>query len=216
MSTVKKYTPTIFVSPYRNFALRYILYTDIISQLTKVGFKVVVFVKDNDVGYYREKFKDRDLIVQPVLFNQCVRSLRATRLARMFTTIRKCMSGSRADMKNSTDDFRIYQYGLTYSRGILGRLVEFPVIRLVSALGNRFKFIRRGIVNVESRLYPGRMYDEYFERYAPRLLITSSLGYMIDPYFMRAARRYKCKVVSIIHGWDNTSTKDYRGADPTM
>ena len=37
---------------------------------------------------------------------------------------------------------------------------------------------------------------------------------MIDPFFMRAAKRHKCKVVSIIHSWDNPTTKGYRGSDP--
>ena len=46
------------------------------------------------------------------------------------------------------------------------------------------------------------------------MVVTSSLGYMIDPLLMRAARRKNICTASVIHSWDNTSTKDYRGALP--
>ena len=37
---------------------------------------------------------------------------------------------------------------------------------------------------------------------------------MIDPFLMCAARRHSIKIAAVIQSWDNTSTKDYRGADP--
>ena len=31
---------------------------------------------------------------------------------------------------------------------------------------------------------------------------------------MRAAKRHRCQVVSVLHSWDNPTTKGYRGGDP--
>ncbi len=84
----------------------------------------------------------------------------------------------------------------------------------IAKMGKRWPGIRKAIVRLESFLFPGKIYDSYFHKYRPDMLITSSTGYMIDPFFMRAAKRHNCKVVSIIHSWDNPTTKDYRGASP--
>jgi hypothetical protein len=37
---------------------------------------------------------------------------------------------------------------------------------------------------------------------------------MIDPLIMRAAKRNNCKVLSLVHSWDNPTTKAYGGVSP--
>tara|TARA_B100001559_G_scaffold320060_2_gene331082 strand:+ start:14975 stop:16018 length:1044 start_codon:yes stop_codon:yes gene_type:complete len=60
----------------------------------------------------------------------------------------------------------------------------------------------------------GKIYDHYFTQYKPDVLLISSLGYGIDIPFMNSAKRHKCKIISIPHSWDNSSTKGYRGCLP--
>ncbi len=205
--------PTIFVSAYRNFALRYILYTDILKELNRSGVRIVVFLRDNDLDYYRERLGDKNVIFEPVLFETAMQQLRSGHISKTFVVARKCMSGSKSGWENSTDQFRLYQYGREFSGSPRAKL-NFLLIRALATIGKRVATVRKGMVALESRIFPGKMYDGYFEKYNPQMLITSSLGYMIDPYFMRSAKRHGCKVVSIIHGWDNPTTKDYRGANP--
>lgn len=206
-------TKTIFISAYRNFSIRYILYSDILKELKDRDYKIVIFAKDNDLDYYRDKLEDRNVTFEPVYYDEALEVLKSNRISRFFVLIRKCMSGGTDSYENTTDKVRFYQYGKQASGNIL-RSLEFRAIKLLATAGRKMFFIRKAIVAVESFLFPGRMYDGYFNKYNPEMLIISSLGYMIDPYFMRAARRHKCKVVSIIHNWDNPTTKDYRGADP--
>jgi hypothetical protein len=92
--------------------------------------------------------------------------------------------------------------------------MHWQAIKLIAKLGNRSLALRKALVALEARLAPGHLYDSYFEKYKPQMLIVSSLGYMIDPQIMRAAKRHEAKVVSIVHGWDNPTTKAYRGAEP--
>ena len=205
--------PTIFISPYRNVSIRYILYSDIFKELKKKDVRIVVFLKDNDLEYYRGRLGGENVILEPVLWDTALRLLGGNCIQRFFVLVRKCMSGSEPGYKNTTDKIRLYQYGRQMSRSRSGSL-EFPLVRLVATTGKRVPAVRKAIVSLESRLFPGKMYDQYFEKYNPQMFIVSSLGYMIDPYFMRAAKRHGCKVISVIHNWDNPTTKDYRGAEP--
>jgi len=204
---------TIFLSAYRNFSIRYILYSDILRTLKKKDVRIVIFLQDNDLDYYRQKFEDMDVIVEPIFYNEALRQLKANPLSRFFVILRKCMSGGVAGYENTTDKVRLYMYGKEFSSNFKG-LLEFQVIKLFAKTGRKMPVFRKAIIAVEGLLFPGNMYNAYFKKYNPEMLIVSSIGYMIDPYFMRAARRNKCKVVSIIHSWDNPTTKDYRGAKP--
>ena len=204
---------TIFISAYRNSSIRYILYSDIFNELRASGFRLVVFVKDNDVQYYREAFKDENVVVEPVLYDAAMREVRSNQLSRWFVLLRKCMSGRDKGFENKTDQVRVEIYRRHYS-GTWKAMLVHRSATLLAALGSRVKLVRRALANVESRLFPGQMYNGLFQRYNPQLLIVGSLGYMIDPLLMRAAKRHGCTIVSIPHSWDNTSTKDYRGGDP--
>jgi len=202
---------TIFISLCRNFSVRYILYTDIFQVLKNQGYRIILFFKDDSVEFYKERFKDTDCILEPVFFNEAFAESRASFWARLFLVTRKCLSGATEEMENSTDRVRLFQYEKQMSKNLRGWL-EFQIVRFWTALGKRSHFVRTSLVALESFLFPGKMYDCYFKKYKPQMLIVSSVGYFIDPLFMRSAKRYQCKVASIVHSWDNPSTKDYRGA----
>ena len=205
--------PTVFVSAYRNFSIRYILYSGILDQLKKQKVRIVVFVKDNDVEYYRRHLGGENIIFEPVLFEKAHRQLKSNQLGNLFVLIRKCMSGAEDGYQNTTDQVRIYQYGKELSATLQGR-IKFQLVKALAMLGKKVRAVRKGLVRIESSLFPGKLYDRYFDEYSPQMLIVSSLGYMIDPFLMRAAKRRRCRVISIVHSWDNPTTKDYRGAEP--
>ena len=204
---------TIFISAYRNVAIRYILYSDIFKELRKRDFRFIVFIKDNDVEYYRDRLGSENVIIEPVLFQEAMRRMRSKRVGMWFSFLRKGISGRTKGYRNTTDEVIVSEYGGQSFGTAKGRFV-FRALRSIMAVSNRFRVVRKGLLAFESRMFPGGMYDSYFRKYNPTMLIVSSLGYMIDPLIMRAAKRHGCDVVSIPHSWDNTSTKDYRGGDP--
>src|SRR3989338_8672529 len=120
---------TIFLSAYRNFSIRYILYSDILRTLKKKDVRIVIFLQDNDLDYYRQKFEDMDVIVEPIFYNEALRQLKANPLSRFFVILRKCMSGGVAGYENTTDKVRLYMYGKEFSSNFKG-LLEFQVIKL--------------------------------------------------------------------------------------
>jgi len=189
------------------------LYSNIFPTLRKQGYRIVLFLKDNDLEYYREQLGEENIILEPILFEQAYKQLRAGYFQQLLLLVRRCMSGTSKDFENTTDQAYFYLHEQELSKTLKGR-IRFQFIKLIAKIGKRLPIMRKIVLELESFLFPGKLYDSYFEKYSPQILITSSIGYMIDPYFMRASKRHNCKIVSIIHSWDNTSTKDYRGADP--
>jgi hypothetical protein len=204
---------TVFISAYRNFSVRYLLYSDIFKQLRASGLRIVVLLKDGDVEFYRERLAAPEVVVEPVLYDRAMAVLKGNALNRLFVLIRKCMSGGEPGFENSTDQVRLFMYEREMSVNAFQHL-QFRLVRLVARAGTRSRAVRRLVLALEERLFPGRFYDACFEKYRPSVLVVSSVGYMIDPFLMRAARRHGCTVVSVIHSWDNPTTKDYRGAEP--
>jgi hypothetical protein len=206
-------TMTIFVSAYRNVSIRYILHSDIFSGLTDRKAQVVVFVRDNHIDYYRKLYRAENVVFEPVLYGPAMKTLRKSRIGRIFLSVRRCVSGHSGKMVNTTDDLYFSELRENLSSRAVDR-ARFLLIRVLVRLCRKAPFFRRTLVQVEAFFFPGRLYDRYFKVYRPQALVVSSIGYMIDPYFMRAAKRNGCKVISIIHNWDNPTTKDYRGVVP--
>ena len=204
---------TIFISAYRNFSVRYLLYSDIFKELRASGLRIVLFLKDGDLDFYRERLQAPGVVVEPVLYTRAMAVLKGSALNGLFVLIRKCMSGGAPGYENTTDQVQLFMYERQLSAKWYSRL-QFRLIRRVARAGTRWRAVRRLVLALESRLFPGRFYDAYFLKYRPSVLVVSSVGYMIDPFLMRAARRHGCRVVSVIHSWDNPTTKDYRGAEP--
>jgi len=197
---------TIFISAYRNVSIRYILYSDIFSELKKKGFRIVLFLKDNDIEYYRQKLNGDNVYFEPIFFEKAYALLKSHPVGKYFVLLRRYLPGGTSAHENKTAD--MVDFHVRQSKW------KSAVFSSIARAAKRWPSIRKAVVGLESFLFPGKIYDAYFEKYQPGALITSSTGYMIDPYIMRAAARNNCKVISIIHSWDNPTTKDYRGAHP--
>jgi len=207
---------TIFIAPYRNVSIRYILSTDIFLFLKRQkGLRIVIFIKGENIDYYRKKYSDANtnIYFEDILYQNAYSILRS-RMGSFFNLIRIYMYGSKGGIKNNSPKIWGFIYTQQYGKSNLKGKSIFFLIKLIAILSNQISYLRRFIVFLETKLLNGSIYNNYFSDYNPDLLITSSTGYMIDPLFMRAGKRNNCKVLSIVHSWDNPTTKAYRGASP--
>ena len=203
---------TIFISAYRDFSIRYFLYSPVLDVLRQDNIRVVIFFKDADLEYYRSRFNSENISLEPILYEDALKQIKGSRLSRFFVLVRKCMHGRRGRIRNSTDDVRRFQYREQLGKNLFG-WIRYAGLLMLAGLGERVLRIREWIVFFESMLFPGRIYDRVIEKYRPDMLLVSSLGHMIDPLFMRAARKFGCQVVSVMRNFDAPTTKDYRGAE---
>ena len=204
----------IFISAYRNFSLRYILLSRILPTILEMGHEVVVFCKKEDIDYYASLPEMRGVRFRSIQYDLAMSQQRRNRLAHLFMVCRKCIAGTSDNLRNTTSELRLDQYKEGMSQGPLGHILWWIAVLPATHLGRRWRAFRKALVWLESKFFPGEMYDQDFSSEKPDVTVVSSLGNMIDPLFMRSARRHGCKVVSIIYSWDNPSSKEYRGGQP--
>ena len=205
--------PTVFISAYRNVSIRYILYSKVLDYLKNKDLRIVIFLKDGDLDYYRDKLSCPNIIFEPVRLKQSMAYLRSS-IGIYLNLIRVFMYGSKGGFKNNSPEVWKIQYDKEFFTANVINKIKYRIVRLLSSMGNHSLLLRSVFVYIESKLFNGKIYDLYFEKYHPGLLIVSSTGYMIDPFIMRSAKRNNCKVLSILHSWDNPTCKPYRGCNP--
>ncbi len=203
--------PTVLISAWRNYSIRYIAYSGVVDALRRGGARVVLLVKDDQVQHYAAKLAGPNVVVEGVRYAEAMRANRGRFLTHQLGVVRKIATGGVTGMRNATDSERVLQYAEQFAGTPRSRAL-FNVTRLVAAGARASAIVRRALLDVESRVEPGHLYDDVIARHRPDLVLVSSLGWMIDPLLMRAARRKGIAVAGIPHSWDNTSAKGYKGA----
>ena len=192
--------------------MRYLASSDILTKLKDSGEQIVLFVQDDEVEHFETLFPENQIAIEPVLYSQSMENIRQNTLITSLNLIRIMTSGSTRDLFNHTINLRKIQYKSEFT-SFFGKLI-FTGIKLVSWFTCHSYFARRALIYIMSMILSGKIYDDYFTRYKPQILLISSLGYGIDIAFMNSAKRHRCKIISIPHSWDNSSTKGYRGCLP--
>ena len=75
------------------------------------------------------------------------------------------------------------------------------------------KILRKLFFNFEKLIDPKNIFIHYFEKYKPKAVILTSYGYDYDQYFVRDAKKFQCKSISIIYSWDNPTSKGYKSSE---
>jgi hypothetical protein len=208
-----KPSPTIFLSAWRNPSVRYLLYSGVLSRLLEAGARVVVFLRDQDLDFYRDRLEGSGVICEPVLLDRALAQLKGTRLGSWLLLVHTCLAARDGGEVNRTTEARAYLHDFGAPGGWRYRLVDGSAMALARLAGGS-PALRRALLRLENKLFPGHYYDHYFAKYQPDLLVTSSVGYSIDPFMMRAAQRFGAPIAAVVHSWDNPTTKGYRAADP--
>ena len=154
----------IFISAYRNVSVRYILFSKIFPTLKKQGYRIIIFLKDNDLEHYREQFGEENVIFEPVLFDQAYTQLRKGRLQSLLLLVRRCMSGTSKDFENTTDHAYFYLHEQELSKSFKGA-IRFQLIKFLAKAGRRIPLLRKAVLTLESFIFPGEIYDNFFHKY---------------------------------------------------
>jgi len=196
--------PTVMLAVTHGFAARYLLQTDVLPALRRAGATVVVLAPNAEDPSMLQEYPG----VQ-------------------FEPLR---SGLGRAQRSSLHFFlsHVRMFALAGRSGaFLNRWERFEaryrdknpwMIRAIHAslrVAWRSRAVRRGLVRLESRRYAPLVNAEAFERWRPDVVATASVGYVQeDALVLREARRRGVPSAGIVMGWDNPTSKGYRGADP--
>ena len=165
--------PCIFIYANQGFTVRYLLRTQILKTLEKSGARVVILAHNPDASGFRETFESKNVIVEPFAREACERYLASSKLQRVIKLHRAFVVNGSYDTRTLDDFNRIWlgEQGWGPKDRWLGRFMGFVWNRLRWLL-MRTRFLRTGLIWLESMLFTPRFHRALFEKYRSDLVVT--------------------------------------------
>jgi len=190
---------TIFIILSQGLLVRNILRTEVLSLLKKRGHKIIIFIQANEIPEY---FKEEFLGEQAILIHLKPQQFNIGRLHKKLVLLTHFLLGNKTA--------KIY---FLYSRHYINKpRIEAYFYLLLVWIFSRFKFLKLLIRWIEKKCFPekDKIIEEYFIKYKPDLVLSTSITSVMDNVFMKAAKRRKIKVISMTKSWDNTTKLYFR------
>jgi len=206
---------TVLINVHQGFSVRYLLQTGVFRRIKDQAGKVVIIASDE--GEYLDEFRRMDNVEVEIVPREVYESyFKSSKIQRALKELRFYTYGARVTTAEVA--WRFYNTDVINRPGRpfwrqKGVEAYFGVIKAaVSALG-RFPALRKALLKMETALFSPPFYDSILDRHKPDIVVVSSLGvFDNDHLVMRAAKRKGIPTVSMIMGWDNTTTRGYPGA----
>jgi len=200
----------IFISADHGMAIIYFLQSDVVPTLLDAGVKVILLTDDET----KEKIAGR--FARPGLSFEGLRLRQANDYAKkvsprwqwLLAYLRR-VGGSRR-INTEAMDSHIWEVWAENSwKFRLG--IWLPSALMIFLLRN-FAFARKLLVRMQNRFMPD-LYTDLFDKYKPDLVIASTPGWRMDRYLLRESTRRGIPNMTVIVGWDNSSSYNISGAD---
>ncbi len=208
METSKK----VFISADHGMAIIYFLQSDVVPMLLKTGIEVIVLTDDETKDRIAQRF------AQPGLTFEGLRLKQANDYAKkvnprwqwLFAYLRR-VGGSR---RINTEAMDSHIWEVWAENGWKFRLgIWIPSAMMILLLRN-FSWARKLLVKMQNHFTPEPgLYSDLFDKYRPDLVIASTPGWRMDRYLLREAAKRGIPNMTVIVGWDNSSSYNISGAD---
>lgn len=205
MIKAKNKKPTLCLVIEQGFGARVLLQTDILKNLLTNKFEICILTSGyQSIRKYLDQLGITNIPVHQMEthpYHQrsqklLIRLLRFTRLYSLKTqTMADSLELQIKDSKLSSN----------VNNKIFIRLVQILVILCRANIR-----IAKLLVVLENKLATVKGNQEFFRKYQPDILITTSIGnFDHDDYILREAKAENLKTITYILGWDNTSTRGH-------
>lgn len=182
---------TIFIIFSRGFVARNILRTDVFRILKEQpDLHMVLFVPRNIPDYFREECRHLRVILEESddLSYSVFRR-------KIFEPLLQNTVYTETSWFMNRYSGRIRRKGHNYLTYLFLHVVYYVISR-IKALKHIFRFL-------EYRFFPDPVFDPYFKKYNPDLVVATTVMSKRDIALMKSARRYGVPTVGITRGWDN-------------
>jgi hypothetical protein len=198
----------VFLVADHGLSIVYFLQSDLVSILVESGVEVVI-ITDGKV-----KTKIQEMFNQP---NVTVESLRLKKVNKYWKVIYPSfqywmdfLRRAGASNKINLEAVRAYVKQVEHEAHRTRKLF-FTFIKILIAI-LRNSFIARKILVKCQHIFTPDIYSDLFDKYEPSLVVASTPGWRQDRYILREAIKQGITTVSVIIGWDNTSSYSLPGA----
>lgn len=198
----------VFISADHGLAIIYFLQSDVVDSLLRSGIEVVVLTDTIAKFHLEDRFGQPGLVFESLRLSEAKAYWRNKQpsLQYWIDFLRRAGAANKINLE-AVDGYVSQVKGEASPR----RRALFPLVNyLVVALRNS-RLARRALVRLQSKFTP-KIYNDLFAKYEPSLVIASTPGWRLDRYLLREAKEQGVPSVSVIVGWDNTSSYSLPGA----
>jgi CDP-glycerol glycerophosphotransferase (TagB/SpsB family) len=209
----------IFISADHGMAIIYFLQSDVISTLINAGNEIILLTDDEIVEQLKSRFISSRSEAERTHHGLTFEGLRlkqANEYAKKFQprvqwllAYLRRVGGSRR-INTEAMDSHIWEVWVENSwKFRLG--IWIPSALMILLLRN-FSWARKLLVKIQNR-FTTNIYADLFEKYKPDLVIASTPGWRMDRYLLRESAKRGIRNMTVIVGWDNSSSYNISGAD---
>ena len=198
----------IFISADHGLAIIYFLQSDVVSTLINDGYEIVILTDDVLIDKVNNRFGQSGLIVEGLRLEQARVYEKGVRPSIQWWLhfLRRAGASKRINLEAVNGFVNQVEDDAHRKRRVL-----FPTMRVFIALMRRSLLLRKLISGTQNFFRPG-LYSDLFSKYAPSLVVAATPGWRLDRYLLREAVAMGIPTVSVIVGWDNTSSYSLPGA----
>ncbi|MBV6450508.1 MAG: hypothetical protein MHPDNHAH_01232 [Anaerolineales bacterium] len=193
-------------------AIIYFLQSDVVPTLLKAGVEVILLTDDEIVAQLASRFSQHGLTIEGLRLKQANKFATTfqPRLQWLLAYLRR-VGGSRR-INTEAMDSHIWEVWAENSwKFRLG--IWIPSALMILLLRN-FSCARKLLVRIQNRFIPDpEIYSDLFDKYQPDMVIASTPGWRLDRYLLRESARRGIPNMTVIVGWDNSSSYNVSGAD---
>ena len=202
----------IFISADHGMAIIYFLQSDVVPTLLDAGVEVIVLTDDETKEKIARRFARPGLTFEGLrlrLANDYAKKV-GPRWQWLLAYLRR-VGGSR---RINTEAMDSHIWEVWAENGWKFRLGIWIPSALMILLLRNFSWARKLLVRMQNRFTPDPgLYTDLFEKYQPDLVIASTPGWRMDRYLLRESTRRGIPNMTVIVGWDNSSSYNVSGAD---
>jgi hypothetical protein len=205
-------TKRIFISADHGMAIIYFLQSDVVPALINAGVEVVVLTDDETKDKIASRFTRQGLTFEGLRLKQANDYSKKIqpRLQWLLAYLRR-VGGSRR-INTEAMDSHIWEVWAENSWKF--RLGIWIPSALMILLLRYFSFARKLLLRMQNRFTPDPgLYADLFEKYQPDMVIASTPGWRMDRYLLRESAKRGIPNMTVIVGWDNSSSYNISGAD---
>lgn len=200
----------IFISADHGMAIIYFLQSDVVSTLLNAGVEVILLTDDDTREKIAQRFARDGLIFEGLRLKQANDYARevSPRMQWLLAYLRR-VGGSR---RINTEAMDSHIWEVWAENGWKFRLGIWIPSALMILLLRNFSWARKLLVKLQNR-FMTNIYSDLFDKYKPDMVIASTPGWRMDRYLLRESAKRGIPNMTVIVGWDNSSSYNVSGAD---
>lgn len=205
----------IFISADHGMAIIYFLQSDVVPTLLGAGAEIILLTDDETKSQIEKRFsqlvtRNSQLIFEGLRLKEANKfaTTHQPRLQWLLAYLRR-VGGSR---RINTEAMDSHIWEVWAENGWKFRLGIWIPSALMILLLRNFSWARKLLIKLQNR-FTTNIYADLFEKYNPDLVIASTPGWRMDRYLLRESAKRGIPNMTVIVGWDNSSSYNVSGAD---